>query len=320
MRAMFAKWGGPLALVEAARAGSQEIPGPLRTALCSAREHGRRVAKQCAERGIDILLRGSSDWPEAIECLGDVPEVLFTKGRVSTLLENAVAIVGSRESSSHGDEFAFQLAARLAMEGWATVSGLARGIDRAAHEGSLSAGGETIAVLGCGADIVFPEENRALQERIAEEGLIVSEFAPGMPPVPGNFPRRNRILSALAQAVVLVECRRRSGALITCRHALDQGRELFVVPGWPTSPYSAGPLQLLRDGARAIRDVDDLLEDLRGIGAESRQGALFDAPVDGGDSSARSDGGDSPLDSSMDREERARRELLAPMRSPFHAR
>ena len=267
IREIFAKWGGPRPLIEAARQGDRGIPAVLRPLLTNAEESGRSIANQCDRLGIQILVRGSSEWPQSLECLDDVPEVLFIRGKSSILRDPAVGIVGSRESSTEGEGLASRMAARLAEEGWVTVSGLARGIDGAAHRGALEGGGKTIAVLGCGVDVLYPDENRDLHERIGRDGLLVSEFAPGMPPVSGNFPRRNRILSALSKAIVLVECRRRSGALITCGHALDQGREVFIVPGWPTSPLSSGPLQLLREGARAIRDAEDLLEDLRGIGA-----------------------------------------------------
>jgi DNA processing protein len=299
---MFAMWGGPRPLVDAARRGDRGIPDALRELLSGAEESGRFIAGECERLGIRILVRGSFEWPQSLECLDDVPEILFVRGKLSILRESAVGIVGSRESSAAGEELASRMAARLAEEGWVTVSGLARGIDAAAHRGALEGGGETIAVLGCGADVPYPEENRDLHAAIAKDGLLVSEFAPGMPPVSGNFPRRNRILSALSEAIVLVECRKRSGALITCRHALDQGREVFIVPGWPTSPLSAGPLQFLREGARAIRDADDLLEDLRGIGAHSSaedetnlDPPRLDLP---------------PLDDRAAREERARLELL----------
>jgi DNA processing protein len=263
----------------------------VREDAARALQRGAQVAEDCARHGVRVLFRGESPWPQTFECLSDEPEVLFVRGRVGALAERAVAIVGSREGTPEGRDLAFRLAFRLAEEGWASVSGLARGVDTAAHRGTLSAGGETIAVLGCGPDIPYPEENRDLFERIAEEGLLVSEFAPGMPPISGNFPRRNRLLAAIASAVVLVECRRRSGALVTCRHALEQGREIFVVPGWPGHPLAAGPLQLLRDGARLIRDADDLLEDLGGIPGGVREvgdaadGALASEPF--GETSAR---------------------------------
>jgi len=308
IRALFAKWGGPHGLLDAARRGNPGIPEQHRSLIAGADETGRSIARDCERLGIEILVRGSPAWPSSLECLDDVPEVLFTRGKLSILQECAVGIIGSRESSAAGEDLAARMAGRLAEEGWATVSGLARGIDAAAHRGSLDNGGETIAVLGCGPDVIYPEENRELQETIAKDGLLVSEFAPGMPPLSGNFPRRNRILSALSRAIVLVECRLRSGALITCGHALDQGRDVFVVPGWPTSPLSSGPLQLLREGATAIRNAEDLFEDLRGIGAKPSS-SIEDSEPDF-----------SCLDERAAREARARLELLVPVRSSLHAR
>jgi len=212
-----------------------------------------------------ILFRGEPAWPGRLECLTDPPEVIFVRGQLGLAEDPAVAIVGTRECTQEGAELSHRLAERLAEAGISVVSGLARGIDTAAHRGALAAGGDTLAVLGCGADVVYPSENRDLQERLAREGALVSEFAPGSAPRPQHFPRRNRILAALASAVVVLEARLRSGALVTARHALDQGKEIFVVPGWPGSPLAAGPLALLRDGARPVRHADDLLEDLGGI-------------------------------------------------------
>jgi DNA processing protein len=267
---MIARFGGEEALVAAAQRSASEIPEEMRGDVAVSIDRGRRVAEDCAQAGAHILFRGGPGWPASLECLHDAPEVLFVRGRIAAFDERAVAIVGSREGTAEGKDLAFRIAAGLAAEGWGSVSGLARGVDAAAHRGTLAGGGDTIAVLGCGIDQRYPEENRDLFDRIVEEGLVVSEFAPGMPPVSGNFPRRNRILAGLASAAVLVECRKRSGALITCRHALEQGKEIFVVPGWPGSPLAAGPLQLLREGARPIRGAEDLLEDLGGIPGELR--------------------------------------------------
>ncbi|MBZ0266610.1 DNA-processing protein DprA, partial [bacterium] len=195
------------------------------------------------------------------------PEVLFVRGSVTQLAEPAVAIVGTRESSGPVELWTERTARRLAEEGWSTVSGLARGIDAAAHRGSLAGEGGTVAVLGCGVDVPYPAENRELHARVGEEGALVSEFAPGTEPRSHHFPRRNRILAALAVGTVVVECRRRSGAMITARHALELGREVFAVPGWPDASRSDGPLQLLRDGARLVRSAADLVEDLGGVAA-----------------------------------------------------
>lgn len=248
----------------------ENMPPRLRGAFAQAEGYGRRVAAECAALSIRILERGSDAWPKALEELTDPPELLFVRGDLERVREPAVAVVGTRAGTPAGVQWTLCLTERLAEAGWAVVSGLARGIDTAAHQGALAGGGDTVAVLGCGPDVAYPSENRELQERIAREGVLLSEFPPGTEPRAHHFPRRNRILAALAAATVVVECRIRSGALVTARHALDLGRDVFVVPGWPDSPTSTGPLQLLRDGARPIRHAGDLLEDLGGIPADPR--------------------------------------------------
>lgn len=214
---------------------------------------------------IRVLRRGAEAWPARLDALSDAPDPLYARGDLRLLQGRAVALVGTRECSPEGAEWVYGVAGRLAQEGFVVVSGLARGIDAAAHRGALDAGGDTVAVLGVGVDVSYPPQNAELQERVAAEGLLLSELPEGTGPAPWNFPRRNRILAALAEAVVVVESRQRSGALITARHALDLGRDVYVVPGWPSSPLSAGPLALLRDGARPVRHAEDLLEDLGGI-------------------------------------------------------
>jgi DNA processing protein len=174
----------------------------------------------------------------------------------------AVGIVGTRRASRYGQQQAERLAAGLARAGVAVVSGLARGIDAAAHRGALSAGGRTIAVLASGVLNVFPPEHKDLADQIAAAGAVVSEAAPTMPPLSGMFPQRNRIISGLALGVIIVEAADRSGALITARHAMEQGREVFAVPGPIDSPGSSGPHRLLRDGAKLVTCVDDVLEEL----------------------------------------------------------
>lgn len=260
-RDRFRGWVG----AEQAAGAGEEMPAPVRTGLRHAAERGERILHECSRRGIRILFRRDPGWPGRIECLTDAPEVLFLRGRTDVLEERGVGIVGSRVCSRDGAEMTVSIAARLAEEGWSVISGLARGIDAGAHRGALSVEGDTVAVLGCSPDFAYPPENAELQERIADRGLLVSEFAPGAPAVPGNFPRRNRTLAALSEAVLVVESRLRSGALVTARHALDQGKDLYVVPGSPRAALSAGPLQLLRHGARPVRGAEDLLEDLGGI-------------------------------------------------------
>jgi DNA processing protein len=262
-------WGGWEEAVRAARSG-ERMSERLRRALLDAEDAGERVRSACTRLGVGVLLRGARGWPERLRCLTDEPEVLFWRGRSELLVERGVGVVGSRECSPQGADLTRRLAACVAEEGWTVVSGLARGIDAAAHRGALDVDGDTVAVLGCGPELAYPPENAELQERIARDGLLVSEFAPGAPPVAGNFPRRNRVLAALGDALVVVESRLRSGALVTARHALDQGKELFAVPGRPAAPLAAGPLQLLRQGARLVRDGRDLLEDLAGISGGAR--------------------------------------------------
>ena len=170
-------------------------------------------------------------YPPALAAIVDPPPVLWTRGSRAALERPAVAIVGSRAASPYAIDVAERLAADLVAHGVAIVSGLARGVDAAAHRGALAAGGSTVAVLGCGADIVYPKEHAALARAIEPEGLIVSELIPGTPPLPQFFPQRNRIISGLSRAVVIVEAGERSGSLITARCALEQGRDVLAVPG-----------------------------------------------------------------------------------------
>ncbi|MDP6460967.1 MAG: DNA-processing protein DprA, partial [Gemmatimonadota bacterium] len=264
-RKLFHASGAWEAVARDAARGRGPASSRLRPGIGQARDRGEKIAAACQRTRTRVLFRGDPGWPKDLARVPDEPEVLFLRGDPTALEERGVAIVGARECSPDGRGMAFDLGAGLASEGWSVVSGLARGIDGGAHEGALSGQGVTVAVLGCGPDVVYPREHAALQDRIADEGLLLSEFPPGTDPRPGHFPRRNRVLSALSEATVVVEGRMRSGALVTARHALDQGREVFVVPGWPTAPLSDGPLSLLRQGARPVRGAADLLEDLGGI-------------------------------------------------------
>jgi DNA processing protein len=174
----------------------------------------------------------------------------------------AVAVVGSRRATPYGLEIAQRLAADLAARGVTVVSGLARGIDSAAHRGALDAGGRTVAVLGSGADVIYPPENRALARRIAERGAVVSQFAPGTPPLPHNFPERNRVIAGLALGVVVVEAAARSGSLITAGLAGELGREVMAVPGRVTSAESQGAHRLIQDGAALVQGWEDVIAQL----------------------------------------------------------
>jgi DNA processing protein len=190
-----------------------------------------------------------------------------------------VAIVGSRAPTPPGKEFAGELASDLAAAGWTVVSGMARGIDASAHEGALRGSGKTIAVLGCGVDVVYPPEAGRLRARILEQGALLSEYSPGSLPLPRRFPARNRIISGISRGVVVVEAPSRSGALITARMALDQGREVMAVPGSPLYPHTAGSNRLIREGAAPVTGAADVIDALgwlrRGADEESRESRIL---------------------------------------------
>jgi DNA processing protein len=212
--------------------------------------------------GCRFLVRGQDCYPEMLASMHDPPLVLYARGRVEALRQPAIAIVGTRRPTYYGLQMGQGLAADLASRGLAIVSGLARGIDAAAHQGCLENGGHTIAVLGCGIDVIYPREHRHLTQRILESGLLLSEFPPGTSPAPQNFPIRNRIISGLALGTLIVEASEYSGSLITARLAMEQGRELFALPGNLTSPQSFGPNYLIKQGAKLVQSWRDVVEEL----------------------------------------------------------
>jgi DNA processing protein len=211
------------------------------------------------------------DLPELLQQIHDPPRALFLRGAADPeiLARPAVAIVGARACSSYGAQVARMLGRELAAAGLVVVSGLARGIDGEAHRGALDAGGLTIAVLGCGIDRDYPAAHAELARRICEQGLVVSEYEPGVEPAPWRFPARNRIIAGLTAVTVIVEARERSGALITADFALEDGREVFAVPGEITGALSRGTNRLLRQGATPLTTADDVLE-LFGLAASQR--------------------------------------------------
>ena len=216
------------------------------------------------ERGLRWLPRSSADFPPLLRAIHDPPPGLFLRGGADAhlLARPAVAVVGARSCSPYGAQVARRCGQELARAGVVVVSGLARGVDGEAHRGALEGGGPTVAVLGCGVDRDYPASHRELARRIAREGLIVSEYAPGVEPAPWRFPARNRIIAGLAAATVVVEAREASGALITADFALEEGREVFAVPGEITSALSAGTNALLRLGAAPLTSPADVLESL----------------------------------------------------------
>lgn len=226
--------------------------------------------------GVTVLTHGGDGYPRLLAEIPAPPPVLYVKGELLPEDGLAVAVVGTRRLTSYGREVGGRLAGELAAAGVTIVSGLARGIDAVAHQAALRAGGRTVAVLGCGVNVVYPPEHRNLAGQIVENGALVSDYPPDRKPDAPNFPARNRIISGLSLAVVVVEAPAKSGALITVDFAADQGREVFVVPGNVLSATSAGCNRLLRDGARPIRDADDVLEDLN-LGRRQEQQAVQQA-------------------------------------------
>ena len=207
-----------------------------------------------------VCVFGADGYPSALTAIPDPPAVLYGLGDPTASAGLCVAIVGSRQGTAEGRATAATLAADLCRAGVCVVSGLARGIDGAAHRAALEAGGRTIAVLGAGLDRVYPPEHAGLARAVADAGAVISEFPPGTPPLPGHFPQRNRVISGLAAGVVLIEAGEKSGSLTTARHALEQGREVMVVPGAVRTPRSRGGHQLIKQGAALVEDVLDVLE------------------------------------------------------------
>ncbi|MDR2670878.1 MAG: DNA-processing protein DprA [Oscillospiraceae bacterium] len=219
-----------------------------------------RILEQCSLAGLRVLTWQDADYPERLKNIHAPPCTLYLKGRLPVFDEEAaLTVVGSRRATPYGVQAAERLSYALARAGMLIVSGLARGVDAHAHRAALRAGAPTVAVLGCGADTPYPAENRALYEDIAAVGAVMSEYPPGAPPLAAHFPARNRILSGLSLGVVVVEAPLRSGALITAFHALEQGRDVFAVPGNIDVPESAGCNRLIREGAQLVTGPEDIL-------------------------------------------------------------
>lgn len=212
--------------------------------------------------GAQILFLEDADYPDLLKYIEDAPPVLFVYGNKKLLNQKSISIVGSRNASLNGISLAKKTAYDLSSQNITVISGLAKGIDRAAHEGALVAGvssGSTIAVLGTGVDILYPRENQDIYNKIKEQGLLVSEMPFGTKPTPSAFPRRNRIISGLSYGTLVVEASLMSGSLITAREALSQGREVFAIPGSPLDSRAAGPNQLIQDGAHLVSSAENIL-------------------------------------------------------------
>lgn len=229
------------------------------------------------QAGIRLLTFLDADYPRRLFEIGDPPPLLYLRGQIPAW-DPAVAVVGARRATREGMKNSERLSAEMAASGITVVSGLARGIDTAAHRGALDGTGTTIAVLGCGVDVNYPPENRQLAEQICQTGCIVSEFPLGTQPLAEHFPRRNRIISGLSRGVLVVEAVEKSGSLITARYALDQGREVLAVPGSISSPACRGSNRLIKEGAQLVDCLSDILEACR-ISLVSNPLPLFDQPA-----------------------------------------
>ncbi|MEA1951271.1 MAG: DNA-processing protein DprA, partial [Planctomycetota bacterium] len=290
-QALLERFGTSSAVLAAAPSSLREVPGvgpklldKITTAEREIDPH--REIEICRENHIQILMHPGPDGCDSYDCdqsdpdskaadngyprllgrIDDPPSVLFLRGRILPRDGLAIAIVGTRHATQYGLKQAEQLAGSLARAGFTIVSGLARGIDAAAHRGALAAGGRTLAVLGSGVMNIYPPEHERLAEEVRENGCVISESPPLFKPLSGSFPQRNRIISGLTLGTIIVEAPERSGALITARLAMEQNREVFAVPGRVDSRASRGCHKLLRDGAKLVATVDDVIEELGPLG------------------------------------------------------
>jgi DNA processing protein len=309
--ALVEHFGSARAAAGASASALAEVHGIGRDSAARIREGLDRAdpeaeSAKAAAAGVHICIRGDADYPVALTYLFDAPPVLYVKGAILRQDAQAMAVVGMRKCSLYGQDQADRLAGGLARAGFTIISGLARGIDSAAHRGALAAGGRTIAVMGNGLATVYPPENQRLADQVVEHGALLSEFAMDVGPTAENFPRRNRVLAALALGVVVVEAGKQSGALITARLAGELGKEVFAVPNRVDAPGAAGVHGLIRDGAKLVESVADVLDEFPDLGiavpgaaGDSGQGAL---PLKANLSAEEArlmevlDGGPAPLD------------------------
>lgn len=266
-QALLQRFGSARAVFEAPASLLRTVPGigaKLAGAVSRARQEIDVAAEieLCEKHQVAIVSLGHSDYPRALREIADPPGVLFVRGAIEARDALAIAIVGARHATRYGLAQAERLAASLSRAGLTIVSGLARGIDGAAHRGALTAGGRTIAVLGSGVLNIYPPEHQELALQVMKQGAVVSEAPVRAAPLSGTFPQRNRLISGMTLGVIVIEAARQSGALITARHAAEQGREVFAVPGRVDSRMSHGCHQLLRDGAKLVETPEDVLEEL----------------------------------------------------------
>jgi len=259
-------FGSPQKVFSASFNEIAKVPGLDKEAITSIMQAEKmNIDNEIAELhkiGVNIIGFQETLYPPNLLTIFDPPFILYVRGKLKKEDVNAIAIVGTRRATTYGKLTARRLARDLAKEGITIISGMARGIDTAAHWGALEAGGRTIAVLGCGVDVVYPPENRRLMEEIIKNGAVISEFPLKSIPDAFHFPQRNRIISGLSKGVAVVEAPLKSGALITVNFALEQGREVFAVPGNISSPNSQGTNRLIKEGAKLVETMEDILEEL----------------------------------------------------------
>jgi len=265
---LLSRFGSPEAVFQASTQELGTVPGVtpgMAQAITTFEDWPRwdAVVERLTAAGVDIITCQDARFPGNLRVIPYAPPFLYIMGSLGPQDDLAIALVGTRRPSHYGRKTGYRLAAELAQQGVTVVSGLARGIDTAAHQGALEAGGRTLAVLGCGLDVIYPPENKELYRAIPRQGALISEFPPGAPPEARNFPIRNRLISGLAQGVVIVEAGEQSGAHITANHALEQGREVFAVPGPVDLPGSVGPHRWIQQGAKLVRQAADILEEMR---------------------------------------------------------
>jgi DNA processing protein len=261
------RFDNPERVFAAGRQHLEQVPGLKKASIDAIRsfsleETAKREMARLHSLGIRLIPWGTEEYPSFLTEIADPPPLLYLQGTLSQEDERAVAVVGSRQASVYGLNVCRKLCRELAWQGWTVVSGMARGIDSAAHRGALEGDGRTLAVLGTGLDVVYPAENRKVSQRIVTSGALISEFPLGTPPEPGNFPVRNRIISGLALGVVVVEATAKSGSLITARMALEQGRQVFAVPGPIDRRGVEGPHRLIKEGAKLVERPEDIIEEL----------------------------------------------------------
>ncbi len=270
LRNLLERFGDPAAILAAPPEALAEVRGITPRLALGLRDPALPAAaageiERAARQSIRILVRDDPEFPGILTQLPDPPPLLYVRGALRVEDRLAVAIVGSRRATPYGLEMARGLAAEIASAGVTVVSGLARGIDEAAHRGALEAGGRTLAFLGSGIDRIYPPESRRLAEAISLSGALLSEFPLGTAPTPGNFPVRNRLISGMTRGTLVVEAAARSGSLITARLALEQGRDVFAVPGNVTTRTAVGPNFLIKEGAKLVMRGRDVLEEIPGI-------------------------------------------------------